>query len=671
MNARLHIQVMVLLAAVFLGTSGCVYYNTFYNARKRYEEADRKRLEMEESAPGGRRDARAVYSYRDLYMKAITKASVVLDRHPKSKWVDDSLLLIGKSFYWRGVYSEALVKFEELQQNFPDSELNEEARYWQAMSLWRSDRANEARPLLIQIGQTGSQPFSGLARIAQGDLEAEQESHEAAIRAYREALPGVDGKTRKASLWEGIGNGHFQLKQYDEALEAYRQVLRNAPDTPTNYATRLQIGALYEARGQNDEAMRTYERMLGIKRLHSYEPQVRLRQANAYRLMGRLDEAFATYEDVIKRFPRSDDSAEAYYRMGLIEQKQHSDMEKAKELYDLARKERSTSDGGRAATEVLKHLNAVGKYSKLVEKDDDGSLDALFAMAEIYLLNLGEPDSALVAYRKALAMGDTTDYAPKAMFAIGLIYADSLGNESAAREAFQILIDRYPVSPHAVQARARIKQERADDALAEARFLEAESLRLGGAHPDDYISILKQLPQEYPNSLFAPKAMYALAWTYENSMRDLAAARKLYEQLGTRYPLTRFAEAAKEKIESGLLNPPEPPPEKKPPEEPAPADTSAASASSDSLALTTATDDTAASVAPEAAEADSTVVPARAGPGAISDTVASKAATAPGDTVAASAIDTIVIQSATTDTTAADSAAAPGTTAPGADTHKP
>ena len=549
MIARLHIQVMVLLATVFLGTSGCVYYNTFYNARKRYEEADRKRLEMEESAPGGRRDARAVYSYRDLYMKAITKASVVLDRHPKSKWVDDSLLLIGKAFYWRGVYSEALVKFEELQQNFPDGKLNEEARYWQAMSLWRSDRANEARPLLIQIGQNGSQPFSGLARIALGDLEAEQGSHEAAILAYREALPEVDGKSQKAFLWEGIGNGHFQLKQYDEALEAYRQVLRNAPDTPTNYATRLQIGALYEARGQNDEAMRTYERMLGIKRLHSYEPQVRLRQANAYRLMGRLDEAFATYEDVIKRLPRSDDSAEAYYRMGLIEQKQHSDMEKAKELYDLARKERSTSDGGRAATEVLKHLNAVGKYRKLVEKDDDGSLDALFAMAEIYLLNLGEPDSALVAYRQALEISaDTTDYAPKALFAIGLIYSDSLQNEVAARETYQSLIDRYPVSAYAVEARERINQHRADDALAEARFLEAETLRLEGAAPADYISILTQLPQEYPNSPLAPKATYALAWIYENLSEDYYHARKTYRELRARYPRTPYAEIAEGKM---------------------------------------------------------------------------------------------------------------------------
>jgi TolA-binding protein len=372
--------------------------------------------------------------------------------------------------------------------------------------------------------------------------------------------------------------------------------------------------------------MRTYDRILDIKRLYSYESQVRLKQANVYRLMDRLDEAFAVYEEVIKRFPRSDESAEAYYRMGRIEQKLRRDREKAKEFYGLARKEKSTSEGGRAAMQVLDHLNDLDKYRRQIEKKDDGSLEALFSLAETFLFSLGEPDSALAAYRLALDVADTTDYAPKAMFAIGLIYADSLDNEAAARETFQSLIDRYPVSPYAVEARNRINQHRADDALAEARFREAEALRLEGAAPEDYISILKRLPEEYPNSLYAPKAMYALAWTYETGTRDLEAARQTYEQLRARYPLTRFAEAAAEKIDSGALTPPEPPPEPEPSAPPAPSegaaevppDTTSAAESApeappDSAAVspeTSAERDTAAAVAADTSGARGARLPA-------------------------------------------------------------
>ncbi len=81
---------------------GCVYYNTFYNALKRYEEAERKRRDAET-----RSSRQAEHAYQALYMSVIRKASVVLDRHPESKWVDDSLLIIGKAFYWRKQYDES------------------------------------------------------------------------------------------------------------------------------------------------------------------------------------------------------------------------------------------------------------------------------------------------------------------------------------------------------------------------------------------------------------------------------------------------------------------------------------------------------------------------------------------------------------------------------------
>ena len=70
------IRMILLLCIVLLaGTlaSGCVYYNTFYNARKQYQEAERKREESENVAATGQKSRQMVFRYRDFYMAGHTQ----------------------------------------------------------------------------------------------------------------------------------------------------------------------------------------------------------------------------------------------------------------------------------------------------------------------------------------------------------------------------------------------------------------------------------------------------------------------------------------------------------------------------------------------------------------------------------------------------------------------
>ncbi len=50
----------------------------------------------------------------------------------KNKWVDDSYLLIGKARFYRREYLEALETFNYIIQEFPKSDIYEEARLWAA-----------------------------------------------------------------------------------------------------------------------------------------------------------------------------------------------------------------------------------------------------------------------------------------------------------------------------------------------------------------------------------------------------------------------------------------------------------------------------------------------------------------------------------------------------------
>ena len=551
-NRRILIPFVVLLAGTMV--PGCVYYNTFYNARKQFREAARKREEAENVAATSQKSRQSVLRYRDFYWRSIRKASIVLDRHPDSEWVDDSLLMIGKAFYWLRNYRDALLKFQELEDNFPQSLLLTEARYWKGLSLWAVERAEEARPVLASVGESADPQFTGKARLALAELEAEAGDHAAAVNAYQKLLEARP-RGLATKIWLGIGNARFHQEQYEDALQAYRRVLKSKPRNKINFETRLRIGSILERQGKLEEVLATYKRILKIKSLRSYEPEVHLKRANVYQLMGQQDIADRIFNEVIEHNPKTEYSAEAYYRLAMVAQTTQRDMEKAKELFASARKERPASDFGKAARAREQDLGKLTRYQKAAAKGKKKGLNALFNVAEMYLFNFSEPDSALATYRRAFEIADSLDaeLAPKALYAIGLTYADSLNKPAEAEATFRQLIDAYPVNPYAIDARRRLSQSLEEDAGAEARFREAQKLKDRGETPTSYLDVLKQLSVAYPNSPYAAQALYTVAWTYANRLENPDTARVYYQRLVDSYPQTDFAEIAAKNLNSDYL----------------------------------------------------------------------------------------------------------------------
>ena len=128
------------------------------------------------------------------------------------------------------------------------------------------------------------------------------------------------------------------------------------------------------------------------------------------------------------------------------------------------------------AREMETTLFQLDRFKKRAVKDTKQGNAALFSVAEIYLFSLGEVDSAMSAYEQVIARKDSS-FTPKALYGMALIHADSLGNQDEANRLFSQLVEEYPVTPYAVDARRRIGQDRSDDVLAEARYIEAEALK--------------------------------------------------------------------------------------------------------------------------------------------------------------------------------------------------
>ena len=84
--------------------SGCVYYNTFYNAEQYFAEA--QKMELQDS---GKPTSGAIQKYN----KTIKKCEIVLEYYENSEYSDDAIFLMAKSFFYIGNnYTQAVSNFE-------------------------------------------------------------------------------------------------------------------------------------------------------------------------------------------------------------------------------------------------------------------------------------------------------------------------------------------------------------------------------------------------------------------------------------------------------------------------------------------------------------------------------------------------------------------------------
>jgi len=175
---------------------------------------------------------------------------------------------------------------------------------------------------------------------------------------------------------------------------------------------------------------------------------------------------------------------------------------------------------------------------------------AIDNLAGVLYISMGKPDSAGLLYRRLLNEFPESPVAPRALYVLARIEGeDSAAAPAVSDSLYHLLIDKYPTSVYADEARRLIGippvQNISD--LAEGSYARGENLLKSG-NAQAAIDTFTTLARTFPQSPAASRALYAAGWTYENQtpLRDSAAA--VYERLISRYPNTTFAQKVQPRV---------------------------------------------------------------------------------------------------------------------------
>ena len=174
---------------------------------------------------------------------------------------------------------------------------------------------------------------------------------------------------------------------------------------------------------------------------------------------------------------------------------------------------------------------------KVVELAKNDYLQNKMSLAESYLFQFNQPKLAQENYEQLLNMPqDSTIRAlkPQILFTLAYIAREKNQDQSTSDSLIQILAQDFPRTAQGRQARKELGlpsiEEEVDQEVITA-FREAEQLFFDEQKPLAAIEQYFSVEKEHPDSDYAPKALFAAGWLYENILMDNPSALAVYEEL--------------------------------------------------------------------------------------------------------------------------------------------
>lgn len=538
------------MVLIFIFFSGCVYYNTFYYARKSFNNAESKR-----KAAGLKASAT---SYTSLYNRAIDKSQKVLDKYPNSSWYDDALYINGVSHYHTEDYSKAEKRFRELIANFPQSHFIKEARLYLAKSKLKMGEEADAMVLFEKLlAESKDRDSKAEAALALGQYYFENKDYVEAEKYFSSLADSLGDKNLKRAAQMYIADGYYARFKYKTALDNYLKILDMEPDLEEKYKVIFRAGECSLFLHDISGGMEYFNKLANDDLYYDSLSAIQLITAFGYELDGDLSMAENVYKQVATGNQRLA-AAIANYNLGLIYQFDYEDYSKAKDYYDKAK---SGGTGTSIYQDALQRSTDIGRleeYSKrnisdstITQEQIDSAAQTQYLLGELYMTQLGKPDSALQEFRYITEKLKDAYITPKAFIASALIMRDNFDDTLAFDTTLRMVLKDYPKSDFIPEAIGLLglAGTKADSGYADFYYRKAEHFALEDNNIDSARYFFSLVADSFPRSTLNNQARFALLWLTETYVSPGDSSLfHAYSEFADSFATTEYGRAAAKKI---------------------------------------------------------------------------------------------------------------------------
>lgn len=578
----------IIIILIFLFIVGCqtydnfvTYFNTFYNMNKLMEKSEDEFEFLDESVrsikiyvPEPR-----IYESTDhslgppAFMKEfiidqrkrqpvkikldsiIIKGSKILANSPKSDYVEGSLFLMAKSYFYQNEWRLSQIKCSELVDVYPGGDYSPDAHLLYAKNALIQRNFHTGKIMLSRTVDIAWQKnrydiLSEAFRI-QAELALYQNDLEGAIRPYKQAVMQADDYFH-ASLWQiELGSLLYRISEFERAIAEFERVEMYSPDYEGIFESRLYTAMSHIRIGNYKKADEILTELEKDGKWEEWKPYTFAARMTMFRLQGdekkiEIAENFAdttyTNNPLITTY---------YFERGMD---YYAEDDYLKSMQYLAKSRHQRTPIFQVSNDLFKILSdldynrssGIPEYEQIKsgEMDNDtlkyGTASALYNVGRAFE-KLKRMDSARAYYDKAF------EVCPKSWEISGKFLYNSARmydgfDQYKADSLFEVLAENYTLSEYGKIAMEKLgfTENYAVDTLQEL-FSSGMRLREYG----DYFFSNEQFYQiylKYPDKELAPRALYNIGWNFERKIKNLDSALLYYDILVGEYPESIYAQ---------------------------------------------------------------------------------------------------------------------------------
>lgn len=298
------------------------YFNTFFNARENYNDAyddylTRTLANYGESIDSVYITASLSQESIDKFNKAIEKASKVIQFHKSSAFMDQAVLLIGKSYYFLGDNIKAERKFSEFISKLSNSRYYDEAVLYYAKTQLRLNNVKDALDKIENLTKNSkNNSIKAQAYQSIAEYYLSLKDYESAIANFKKSIELSSDEEFKAQMQFLIASVTAQTDTKKASVEYYK-VLSFSPKYEIEYLAKYNALKYEILSGNSASIMYNAEKLqVKYKDVNDYVAQVEYLKGKYYAEKKDYKKAIKVYNNVMTDYPKTPSSSDASFEVG-------------------------------------------------------------------------------------------------------------------------------------------------------------------------------------------------------------------------------------------------------------------------------------------------------------------------------------------------------------------
>jgi len=308
----------------------------------------------------------------------IQKSSISIQRHPGSKWEDDSYILVGKARYYSMEFADAVNTFKYVNNKGESDDSKHEALAELIRVYTDFGELNNAVAVIDYLEKEElSSRNKKIYHLNAAYLYQRKEDENKMVGHLVKAEEQFASNSDKARINFIIGQTYHSLGFEGEAFRYYKRTLKNNPTYELEFYTKLYMAQVTELAKNNDlkKIQKYFRALLRDPKNEEYKDKIYYELAGFEFDNGNLDEAISNYQLSIQSSKGNQrQKGYSYLRLGEIYYDSLKNYSLAKSYYDSTvntlPKEEEEYDAIKIRQEILvdfvKQITVIQKNDSLI-----------------------------------------------------------------------------------------------------------------------------------------------------------------------------------------------------------------------------------------------------------------------------------------------------------------